>query len=177
MFRAKTLKCFAKHFSVFNLLGLFICIGEKLSQGYIQKSFLVIGDYKKIQNCTKSFCVRPQYCPPPPPPNHVFQVGVAFLCAPTQCVTLDRPRIPRECSTCNITTTQSRCLSMVPKTPSRGAFLLMSSVDNSLVRTITIGKIITCLQFSLVGHVGHCIVTWMHQCSSWFTSGVNTTVL
>jgi len=46
------------------LLGLFICIGEKLFQRYIQKSFLVIGDYKTKWNSTKIiFLVRPQYCP------------------------------------------------------------------------------------------------------------------
>jgi len=66
-------KCFGKTLSVlpshflFYLLGLFIHIGEKLFQGYIQKSSLVIGDYKKIWNRAKIFFVRPQYCPPPPP--------------------------------------------------------------------------------------------------------------
>ena len=48
-------------FEIF-LLGLFIRIGEKLFQCYIQKSFLVIGDYKKIWNRAKFFFfVRPQY--------------------------------------------------------------------------------------------------------------------
>jgi len=56
--RAKTLKCFQCVGSVHP------CIGEKLSQGYIQNSFLVIGNYKKIWNHTKIFSlVRPQYCP------------------------------------------------------------------------------------------------------------------
>jgi hypothetical protein len=38
-----------KHLSVYNLSGLFIRIGEKLSQGYnrVHKSYLVIGNYKK----------------------------------------------------------------------------------------------------------------------------------
>jgi len=45
----KTLLCF-------HLLGLFICIGEKLLfQGYIHESFLIIGDYKKIWNRAKIF--------------------------------------------------------------------------------------------------------------------------
>ena len=53
--------------SVFNLFGLFVehTFGEKLFQRYIQKSFLVIGDFKKIWNHAKIlFLVRPQYCPP-----------------------------------------------------------------------------------------------------------------
>ena len=37
------------------LLGLFIRIGEKLSQRYIQKSFLEIGNYKKIWNRAEIF--------------------------------------------------------------------------------------------------------------------------
>jgi hypothetical protein len=54
------------------LLGKFIHIGEKLLQCYIQKSFLVIGDYKKIWNHTKTFfLLRPQYCPLLFPPNPV----------------------------------------------------------------------------------------------------------
>ena len=53
--------------SVFNLLGLFAeySFREKLFQPYIQKSFLVIGYYKKIWNRAKIFfLLRPQYCPP-----------------------------------------------------------------------------------------------------------------
>ena len=61
---------FPKHFCVFNLLGLFIRIGEKLSQGYIQKSFLGIGNYKKIWNLANFFLLRPQL-PPLPTPNPV----------------------------------------------------------------------------------------------------------
>jgi hypothetical protein len=43
--------------SVFNLLGLFVehTFGEKLFQRYIQKSFLVNGDFKKIWNRAKIF--------------------------------------------------------------------------------------------------------------------------
>ena len=37
------------------LLDLFIQIGEKLSQRYIQKSFLIIGNYKKIWNRAEIF--------------------------------------------------------------------------------------------------------------------------
>ncbi len=68
IFWAKTQKCFgktesvlAKHFLLcqntfcFYLLGLFISIGEKLFQGYILQTFLVIGDYKKIWNRIKIF--------------------------------------------------------------------------------------------------------------------------
>jgi hypothetical protein len=53
---AKTLSVLPKHFPFcqntfsFYLLGLFIRIGEKLFQGYIQKSFL---DFKKIWNLPK----------------------------------------------------------------------------------------------------------------------------
>jgi hypothetical protein len=66
----KTLFCFAKTLSVFQntfcfyLLGLFIRTGEKLFQGNIQKSFLVIVEYKKIWNCANFLLLRPQYCPP-----------------------------------------------------------------------------------------------------------------
>jgi hypothetical protein len=50
------LACFAKTLLCFHLLGLFIGIRENLLfQGYIQKSFLVIGDYKKIWNRAKIF--------------------------------------------------------------------------------------------------------------------------
>ena len=46
----------------FNLLGLFISESQGL---IIQKSFLVIGDYKKIRNRAKSiFLMRLQYFPP-----------------------------------------------------------------------------------------------------------------
>ena len=46
----------AKHLSVFNLLGLCSSILErKTSQGYMQKGFLIIGDYKKIWNRAKIF--------------------------------------------------------------------------------------------------------------------------
>ena len=59
-----------KHLSVYNLSGLFIRIGEKLSQGYnrVHKSYLVIGNYKKKTYGIAPpslFLVRPQYCPPP----------------------------------------------------------------------------------------------------------------
>jgi len=60
-----------KHFCVFNLLGLFIHFGDKLSQCYIQKSFLVICDYKKIWIHAKFVLLRPQLSPLPPPPNPV----------------------------------------------------------------------------------------------------------
>ena len=55
---------FCQNTFCFHLLGLSIRIREKLWQGYIQKSFLIIGNYKKIWNRAKIFFVRPQYCPP-----------------------------------------------------------------------------------------------------------------
>ena len=56
------------------LLGLFIRIGEKLFQGYIQKSFLVINNYKKIWNHAKTcFWCTLSIAPPFPPQSSVFQ--------------------------------------------------------------------------------------------------------
>ena len=52
-------------------MGLFIRIREKLFQGYIQKSFLVIGDYKKIWNRAKIFFLCTLSIAPLPPPNPV----------------------------------------------------------------------------------------------------------
>ena len=58
------------------MLGLFIRIREKLRQGYKKKSFLIIGDYKKIWNHAKIFLfVRPQYCPPPFSPPVSVRLG------------------------------------------------------------------------------------------------------
>jgi hypothetical protein len=50
------------------LLGQFIHIGEKLFQHYILKSFLVIGDYKKIWNRAKIFFWSALSIAPPLPP-------------------------------------------------------------------------------------------------------------
>ena len=62
---AKLFSVLPKHNSVFNLWGLFIRIGKKLSQGYKQDSFLVIGDYKKIWNRIKIFLFGvPSVLPP-----------------------------------------------------------------------------------------------------------------
>jgi len=53
------------------LLGQFIRIVEKVFQCFIQKSFLVISDNKKIWNRAKiSFCA-PSVLPPLSPPNPV----------------------------------------------------------------------------------------------------------
>ena len=46
--------------------ALFVRTREKLSQCYIQKSFLVIGDFKKIWNCAIVFD-SPSIAPPFPP--------------------------------------------------------------------------------------------------------------
>jgi len=55
------------------LLGLFISIGEKLFQGYKQKSFLVIGKLKEnMESRQNLFLVRPQYCP------HFFSQSSVF---------------------------------------------------------------------------------------------------
>ena len=65
----------AKHLSVFNLLGLCSSVLERrTSQGYIQKGFLIIGDYKKIWNHTKIF-----FCVPSVLPSHFFQSSVFHL--------------------------------------------------------------------------------------------------
>jgi len=66
---------FCQNTFCFHLLGLFIRIGEKLCQGCIQKSFLVIGDYKKIWNHTKIFFCAPSVLPPLFSQSSFFQLA------------------------------------------------------------------------------------------------------
>ncbi len=67
------LNCLNTFESVFNLLGLFVkhTFGEKLFQCYIQKSFLVIRDFKKIWNRAKIFFWCTLSIAPPFSPNPV----------------------------------------------------------------------------------------------------------
>ena len=71
-------KCFCQNALCFQSVGPVLHIGAKLSQGYIQKSFLVIGDYKKTWNHAKTiFLVHIQHCPPLFFPSSVFLVHAA----------------------------------------------------------------------------------------------------